>query len=415
MSGGDKHGSDGVDARKEIGQRIAHARRRRGLSQAVLSGLVGRSESWLSQVERGQRAVDNHTVINALAAILGLAVEELTVKKNNTMTRYQAASAIRQAMMSYDGLSSLITPGRIGGSAESVAWLHHEIRRVNELYQATRYDEVGKRLPRLIVATELGSRHAPAAQRRAYQTMRSLTYHATTTTLRRVGEAELAWLAADRSLAAAQEADRPLLAAVSAYRLGYVLVRLRETRRALDLVLQAAEALQVSARRPAPRALPIVGALYLVAVTAAAAAHDQAAVRTFLAHARQIADLLGEDRNDFWTAFGMTNVIIHEVSAAVEFGDAREAISRSETLNLSELASGLVGRRAQVHLDLARAYAVQRKDAASVNMLLEAERLSPELVRYGARPRELLTQLLKREHRASTPQLRGLAHRAGIV
>jgi hypothetical protein len=58
---------------------------------------------------------------------------------------------------------------------------------------------------------------------------------------------------------------------------------------------------------------------------------------------------------------------------------------------------------------------MQRKDAASVNMLLQAERLSPELVRYGGRPRELLTQLLKREHRASTPELRPLAQRAGII
>jgi len=30
------------------GQRIARARRRRGLSQAALAGLAGRSESWLS-------------------------------------------------------------------------------------------------------------------------------------------------------------------------------------------------------------------------------------------------------------------------------------------------------------------------------------------------------------------------------
>ncbi|MEV4012755.1 helix-turn-helix transcriptional regulator [Nonomuraea angiospora] len=404
-----------MDARGEIGRRIARARRRRGLSQAVLSGLVGRSESWLSQVERGQRAVDNHTVLNALADILGLPVDELTVKKTNTMTRYQAASAIRQAMMGYDGLSSLIDPQHAQGSPESVVWLRHEIRRVNRLYQATQYDEVGRRLPRLIVATELGSRHAPAAQRRAYQTLRSLTYHSATTTLRRVGEAELAWVAADRSLAAAQEADKPLLAAVSAYRLGYVLIRLRETERALHLVLQAADALQRATRRPTPRALPIVGALYLVAVTAAAAAFDQAGVRTFLAQARQVADTLGEDRNDFWTAFGTTNVTIHEISAAVEFGDTRQAIGSSEALNLAHLSDGLVGRRAQVHLDLARAYALQRKDAASVNMLLEAERLSPELVRYGGRPRELLTQLLKREHRASTPHLRGLARRAGIV
>ncbi|GAA3203626.1 helix-turn-helix domain-containing protein [Nonomuraea roseoviolacea] len=99
-----------MDARQAIGQRIARARRRRGLSQAVLSGLVGRSESWLSQVERGQRPVDNHTVINALAEILGLPVDELTAKKSTAMTRYQAAPGIRRAMMGYDGLSSSIAP-----------------------------------------------------------------------------------------------------------------------------------------------------------------------------------------------------------------------------------------------------------------------------------------------------------------
>ncbi|MET7806603.1 helix-turn-helix domain-containing protein [Micromonospora chersina] len=35
-----------------LGERIAAYRRRRGLSQAALAGLIGRSESWLSQVER---------------------------------------------------------------------------------------------------------------------------------------------------------------------------------------------------------------------------------------------------------------------------------------------------------------------------------------------------------------------------
>jgi hypothetical protein len=142
--------------------------------------------------------------------------------------------------------------------------------------------------PRLIVATELGSRHAPAAARRTYQTLRSLTYHCTTTTLRRVGEAELAWIAADRSLAAAEEAGRPLLVAVSAYRLGYVLIRLRETERALHLVLQAAESL-----RRVPRSLPVLGALYLVAVTAAAADYDQSGVQSFLTQARQAAEMIG--------------------------------------------------------------------------------------------------------------------------
>ena len=60
------------------GERIARARRRRGLSQAVLAGLVGRSESWLSQVERGRRSVDSHAVLTRMAAALRVEVEELT-------------------------------------------------------------------------------------------------------------------------------------------------------------------------------------------------------------------------------------------------------------------------------------------------------------------------------------------------
>ena len=53
-----------------IEERIAAYRRRRGLSQAVLAGLVGRSESWLSQVERGVRSVDSLSVILDLAQAL---------------------------------------------------------------------------------------------------------------------------------------------------------------------------------------------------------------------------------------------------------------------------------------------------------------------------------------------------------
>ena len=60
------------------GARIARARRRRGLSQSVLAGLVGRSESWLSQVERGKRGVDSYVVLTRMAEVLRVEVEELT-------------------------------------------------------------------------------------------------------------------------------------------------------------------------------------------------------------------------------------------------------------------------------------------------------------------------------------------------
>ena len=44
----------------------------------MLAGLVGRSESWLSQVERGKRGVDSHSVLVRLAEVLRVDIEELT-------------------------------------------------------------------------------------------------------------------------------------------------------------------------------------------------------------------------------------------------------------------------------------------------------------------------------------------------
>ena len=85
------------------------------------------------------------------------------------------------------------------------------------------------------------------------------------------------------------------------------------------------------------------------------------------------------------------------------------------SLDLQQFPVGLGGRRSQFSLDLARAYAQQRHDAAAVNMLVIAEQTAPQLVRYDSATHDLLALLLRREHRASTPQLRPLAHRAGVI
>ena len=103
------------------------------------------------------------------------------------------------------------------------------------------------------------------------------------------------------------------------------------------------------------------------------------------------------------------------MSAALQAGDARTAIETGEALELAALPAGLTGRRTQLSLDLARAYAMRKQDAAAVNLLLAAERLSPQLVRYDARTREVLMAMLSREHRPSTPELRPLAQRAGVI
>src|ERR1700678_466890 len=94
------------------GARIARARRRRGLSQAVVAGLVGRSESWLSQVERGKRAVDSYAVRTRMAGVLRAEVEELagpaTGDGGEGHRVYEPAAAIERAMLGYEAVSTAI-------------------------------------------------------------------------------------------------------------------------------------------------------------------------------------------------------------------------------------------------------------------------------------------------------------------
>jgi len=400
--------------RETTGQRIAWARRRRGLSQAVLAGLAGRSESWLSQVERGKRGIDSHSVLVRLAEVLRVDLEELTGSADRDETgrpAHPAVPLIEQAMMGY-GTSAPLGGEELGREV-SLDFLRAQTRSAYQAYQATRYDAASRMLPGLIRGVETAARIAGSASPAACA-VRARVYDTTAALLSRVGELFLAWAAADRAMFAAEQSGDPLLAAASAWRLSYMITSRKHPQEALDLAMAAAAALERTTRAPSPERLSVYGALHLAAATAAAASFDRAATESLLGTARGIADHTGE-ANHMGTAFGPVNVAIHAISASLKLGDPLTATETGEALDLAAMPAGLVGRRTQVNLDLARAYAMTRKDAAAVNLLLAAERLSPQLVRYDQATRDVLTELLRREHRPSTPELRPLARRAGVI
>ena len=384
------------------------------MSQAVLAGLVGRSESWLSQVERGKRGIDSYSVVTRLAEILRVDVAEITGPEpgsGTTQRAHPAAPLIEQAMMSYGG-PGRTTPEEPGRHA-SMRHLRARARSAYQAYQATLYDAAGHLLPALIRDVEAASRITGPASRAACE-VRALVYDTAAALLNRVGEPFLAWAAADRAMSAAAYSGDPLFAAAGAWRLSYIVISRKHPQEALDLAISAAGALERAMRSPSPEQLSVYGALHLAAATAAATAQDQAMTAALLATARGIADRTG-DANHMGTAFGHVNVSIHAIAASLRLGDPKAAVQTGETLDTTAIPAGLVGRRTQVSLDLARAYAMRRQDAAAVNLILAAERLSPQLVRYDPGTREVLTGLLRREHRPSTPELRPLAHRAGVI
>ena len=398
------------------GARIARARRRRGLSQTVLAGLVGRSESWLSQVERGKRGVDSHAVLNRMAAVLRVEVEELTGSDDASGEEeqhvYEPAADIERAMLGYEAVSAAIG-GRQPGSTSSLVHLRAMAKTAYAAYQATRYDDTGRMLPTLIHEAEAAGRAAGGDSQDACS-VRAMVYDTAAALLHRVGESGLAWTAADRALAAAEQSGRPELVALQAYRLSYVLSGRQHPAEALHLAMSASAGLERTMREPDADTLSVYGALHLAGVHAAAAVYDRAMTASLLARAREIAERTGNS-NRMGTAFGHVNVAMHAISASLHLGDARAAIETGESLDPAALPAGLTGRRTQLSLDLARAYAMRKQDAAAVNLLLAAERLSPQLVRYDGRTREVITSLLRREHQPSTPELRPLARRAGVI
>jgi hypothetical protein len=356
--------------------------------------------------------VDSYAVLTRMAEVLRVEVEELTGPGGGDGEEgqrvYEPAAEIERAMMGYEAVGASIG-GRDPGPRATAAHLRARASAAYAGYQATRYDDTGRMLPALIREAE-----AAGGDDLEACSVRAMVYDTTAALLHRVGETSLAWTAADRALAAAEQSGRPELTAVQAYRLTYVLAGRKHPAEALELAMSASAGLERVMRNPDADTLSVYGALHLAGVHAAAAVYDRAMTATLLARAREVAARTG-DGNRMGTAFGRANVAMHAISASLQLGDAKAAIETGESLDPASLPAGLTGRRTQLNLDLARAYAMRKQDAAAVNLLLAAERLSPQLVRYDGRTREVITSLLRREHQPSTPELRPLARRAGVI
>ena len=91
-----------------VGERIAFYRRRRGMTQRVLAELVGRSEDWLSKIERGDREVRRVDVLADLARQLRVNLTDLVgtpVLMEEASPTDDDVPAIRHALMDHKRLS----------------------------------------------------------------------------------------------------------------------------------------------------------------------------------------------------------------------------------------------------------------------------------------------------------------------
>jgi len=350
-----------------------------------------------------------------MAKVLHVDVESLTGAPwqyaPNGCSVPDSLSEVRRFLSRYDSLLGVVPAEPI-----TLPQLNASVTAAHEAYQAARYEDVIAGLPQLLSGADALRRMAAGVGRREALLGYASAYAVAAKLLTKVGAGDLSLLAADRCATAAVEADSMTAKGTAAYQVVCALLRSERPEDAEPLAVRMAEETQRQARPDQPTLASIAGSLWLIAAVIASRRTDRDEAWRRLDQADVLADMLGQDGNFAWTAFGATNVGIHRVSVAAELGDPAAALRAAESVDLDSLPTGLKSRRAQLHLHLAWAESQRKRDADAVLHLLEAERVAPESVRYNVIVSELVRGMLTRQKRGGrTSALHSLAVRAGVL
>ncbi|MGA4563103.1 helix-turn-helix domain-containing protein [Uniformispora flossi] len=398
-----------------IGERVAWYRRRRGLSQSVLAGLVGRTTDWLSKAENNRIELDRLSVITSLADALDVSLGDLLAEP--ALVEWSAdggnctVPALREALMNYKQLTPLLgaTPD---DEPPALQPLRAHVGDVLDAYQASRYGFATGRLPRVLADALAASRTYSGHEQAEAFALLALAYHGAAMVLGKIGEPELAWIAADRGLAAAQHSGDSAVTGSLFRAVAHCLLATGRFTAAVQLVRDAAAVMQPELGSAGDEYLSAYGTLFLAGAMAAARADDRTTAQSFLREADETARRLGADANHLWTAFGPTNVAIHRVATASELGDIQIAADRGLRIDTSGMP---VERRVRHSLEVAKALSAWNRTDEALAVLLDAERAAPEQVRHHYVSRELVVGWIRGTRGRPSQPLADLANRLRIV
>ena len=192
-----------------VGERVAWYRRRRGMSQEVLAGLIGRTADWLQRAENNRIRLDRLSVIRDLAQVLDVSIGDLIGEPMlldwTADSRTQTVPALRAVLMDYSQLSPLLATDDEPREPQPLDQLARQVADIFDAYQHSRFGYVTAHAPQLLQDTVAAARAADGdAAIRAHELL-AFSYQAAASVLTKLGEADLAWIAAERGLAAAQQ------------------------------------------------------------------------------------------------------------------------------------------------------------------------------------------------------------------
>ena len=393
----------------ELGARISYWRERRGMTQQLLADRIGRSKSWIEKVEAGKRSADRLPVLTDICRELRVDMpvligQDLQRDTHDCLDDIQVES-IRAVLERYDA-----SQDEASGSRPDVERLRRQVSHIWSAFELADYAVISQTLPSLLIDAQ-----------RAYSNQSSddvtilltETYQIAASTLRKLGEYNLAWLAGDRGMALADQIDDPILSALTAFRVANALLALGRPVPAFNLNISHVSRLE--ARLTTNESLSVYGNAILQAVMAAAAAGNAMHVRDLIREARSVADRIPDQANHYHLSFGSTNVGIHHVSALVSMGEGSLAVEASERIDQAGIEAIRRERRANHYVDVARGFSQAGQREEALQKLLEAERLAPREVNCRPIARATIENLVERSRGKIPGALSSLAERSGIA
>lgn len=240
------------------------------------------------------------------------------------------------------------------GPPSDLAELTAAVNNTRRQYQACRYSELISHLPRLLALLQAACLSLDGEARSRAFGLSADAHHVAAGLLLKLDDQGLAYLAADRSMRAAQSSEDPVTVGASARIITHALMRGGHLAAAISTASSHAARLDRGVSAHTPESLSVYGSLLLRGAIAAAQHDKRASAHELLGEADEAARRLGADGNLRWTAFGPTNARLHRVNIAVTLGDAGTAVDVARGIDLSLIT--VTERKASLLIDTARAF-----------------------------------------------------------
>jgi tetratricopeptide (TPR) repeat protein len=384
------------------------------MSRPVLAGFLGKSPSWVKQVENGLIQPPKLPMILRIAELLRVRdLADLTGDQGLHVDLFigpghPRLAAVKQAVDAF--------PFTADREAPTVRHLRHRLDAAwAARHEAPNHREVvGSLLPDLIRDAQLAVRQAEsAADRRMAQALLSEVYSLSQFFVAYQPDSALLWRVAERGMVAAQDSEDPHAIGIAAWLTAQAHRDSSHFDTADSVTLDALHYLEPHLADGTDDVLAIAGALQFEAGYTAARRGENGTAWGWWDKAEKTAKKLPATYYHPVTSFSRAIMGAHAVTVAVELHQGGESVRQAAKADKAVIKSR--PRRARHRIEEARAYQLDGQPDTALATLDKAHEAAPETIKYNGYARRIVLEETEAKHPERRRRASELAVKLGLL